>query len=356
MKDLVSVIIPVYNVKEYLKKCVSSVQNQTYKNLEIILVDDGSPDKSGALCDKLAKKDNRIIVIHKENGGVSNARNTGLDKATGKYVTFVDSDDWLPKNAVEDLVCGIEKNLSDFCFGTGEFVGVTGNNTIQELKDKTFSVDEIDKLIEYHIILRSPWAKLYKTDIIKNNQIKFSEGIEFGEDRIFVWEYLKYSEKFTAINKNVYFYSMLNVNNACGKYYEKYNIWLKQYVDTLYHAVKRCNLSESEKVSLIKDFAFHEYIDVCKMYIPHLKENRDEVVKKITETTDIFGSYIFANDENFENEEYNKIYTDFVLTKKYDELFEYLCVSQNINNKNKDYHDFLRKILLGIKKIFVYHL
>ncbi len=355
MENKVSVIIPVYNVEEYLKKCVSSVCNQTYKNLEIILVDDGSPDKSGALCDKLAKKDSRIVVFHKKNGGVSSARNLGLEKVTGKYVTFVDSDDWLPQAAIADLVNGIENNKSDFCFGTGEFIGVTCNNTIQELKNETFSVDEINKLLEYHIILRSPWAKLYKTDIIKNHQIKFVEDIEFGEDRIFVWEYLKYCEKFTMIDKNVYFYSMLNVNNACGKYYEKYNIWLKKYTDTLWQAVKKCALSENEKVSLIKDFAFHEYVDVCKMYIPHLKDNRVEAVKKIAETTDIFSPYIFANNEKFTNEEYNEIYSDFVLTKNYDGLFDFFCAGQNSNDK-KSYHDFLRNMILKVKKIFVYHL
>lgn len=355
MENKVSVIIPVYYVEEYLKKCVSSVCKQTYKNLEIILVDDGSPDKSGALCDKFAKKDSRIVVFHKKNGGVSSARNLGLEKATGKYVTFVDSDDWLPETAIADLVDGIENNKSDFCFGTGMFVGITGNKIIQELKNETLSVDEINKLVEYHIILRSPWAKLYKIDIIKNHQIKFSEGIEFGEDRIFVWEYLKYCEKFTVIDKNVYFYSMLNVNNACGKYYEKYNVWLKQYTDILCQAIKKSALPENEKVSLIRDFAFHEYVDVCKMYIPHLKDNRVEAVKKIAETTDIFSPYIFANDEKFTNEEYNEIYSDFVLIKNYDGLFDFFCAGQNSNNE-KSHHDFLRKMILKVKKIFVYQL
>lgn len=95
MSDLVSIIVPIYGVEEYLNKCINSIINQTYKNLEIILVDDGSPDKCPEICDAFEKKDDRIKVIHKKNGGLSDARNAGLDIAHGDYFVFVDSDDWL---------------------------------------------------------------------------------------------------------------------------------------------------------------------------------------------------------------------------------------------------------------------
>ena len=109
-KDLISVIIPVYKVEKFLEKCVNSVLEQTYKNLEIILVDDGSPDGCPALCDELAKKDKRIKVIHKKNGGVSSARNAALDEAKGKYVCFVDSDDYIEPTYAEDLHKAITEN------------------------------------------------------------------------------------------------------------------------------------------------------------------------------------------------------------------------------------------------------
>ena len=102
--DKISVVVPVYNVEKYLRKCIDSIINQTYKNLEIILVDDGSPDKCGEICDEYAKKDNRVKVIHKKNAGVSSARNDGIDNATGEYIIFVDSDDWLEDNAIEIMV------------------------------------------------------------------------------------------------------------------------------------------------------------------------------------------------------------------------------------------------------------
>ena len=102
MDELISVILPVYNVQQYLEKCIESVVNQTYKNLEIILIDDGSTDMSGKICDEFAEKDGRIKVIHSKNGGVSAARNIGLDIATGEYIGFVDSDDWIESQMYEN--------------------------------------------------------------------------------------------------------------------------------------------------------------------------------------------------------------------------------------------------------------
>lgn len=117
INTLVSVIVPVYKVEKYLHRCIDSIINQTYKNLEIILVDDGSPDNCGKICDEYAEKDNRIKVIHKSNGGLSSARNAGLDVANGDYVYFVDSDDYIDTKLVEDnLNLAIEHDADMVCF------------------------------------------------------------------------------------------------------------------------------------------------------------------------------------------------------------------------------------------------
>ena len=113
MQKLISIIIPIYDVQCYLRKCIDSVINQTYKNLEIILVDDESPDNCGEICEEYAKKDNRIKVIHKKNGGLSSARNAGLDVCTGEYVSFIDSDDFVEETYIEELCNMIEKNEAD---------------------------------------------------------------------------------------------------------------------------------------------------------------------------------------------------------------------------------------------------
>ena len=115
-EPLITVVVPIYNVEDYLNKCIESIVNQTYKNLEIILVDDGSPDNSPKMCDDWAKKDKRIKVIHKENGGVSSARNIGIDKSKGEWITFVDADDWIEKTYIEDMYnISIEFEISRTC-------------------------------------------------------------------------------------------------------------------------------------------------------------------------------------------------------------------------------------------------
>ena len=118
MEDLISVVVPIYNVENYIKKCVDSILSQTYKNLEIILVDDGSPDNCPQICDEYAQKDNRIKVIHKENGGLSDARNAGIDISKGKFITFIDSDDYIEKDYVEVLYNSIKENASDMAIGS----------------------------------------------------------------------------------------------------------------------------------------------------------------------------------------------------------------------------------------------
>ena len=128
MEPLISVIVPVYKVEAYLPKCLDSIINQTYRNLEIILVDDGSPDGCGAICDRYAEQDSRVRVIHQENAGVSSARNAGLDIMTGEYLTFVDSDDWLAPNAIEVLFDRIQRDGSDMVIG--QRIKVFGDGTM----------------------------------------------------------------------------------------------------------------------------------------------------------------------------------------------------------------------------------
>ena len=124
MEDLISVVVPIYNVENYIKKCVDSILSQTYKNLEIILVDDGSPDNCPQICDEYAQKDNRIKVIHKENGGLSDARNAGIDISKGKFITFIDSDDYIEKDYVEVLYNSIKESIRQAKIGR---IWVKGN-------------------------------------------------------------------------------------------------------------------------------------------------------------------------------------------------------------------------------------
>ena len=184
MKPLISVIIPVYNVEKYIKRCLDSVINQTYKNLEIILVDDGTPDSSGAICDEYAEKDERIKVIHKENGGVSTARNAGLDIATGEYITFVDPDDYLSSDIYEKVILEFSENETDIiCFSYTAIDDEGKNKSYIYDKKEVVGFDNLlfnMLLVDFNM---SIWNKVYKRSVISDN--RFLENIKIAEDMYF---------------------------------------------------------------------------------------------------------------------------------------------------------------------------
>ena len=215
-KAKISIVIPVYNVSKYLRECLDSVINQKYQNIEIILVDDGSKDNSGIICDEYSNKDKRIKVIHKENGGVSSARNMGIDNATGKYVCFVDSDDIVHPDYIKKLVDNLDKDVLSVC-------------KIEEFNNSfSFSIDN-DKKIELDrknfvelcrlYLLNTPGCKLFNLDIVKKNKIFFDTKLSLGEDLLFNLDYLKYIEKVVIIDQNLYYYRKSGNNTLSNTYY-----------------------------------------------------------------------------------------------------------------------------------------
>lgn len=193
MKPLISIIVPVYKVEEYLNECVESIVNQTYNNIEIILVDDGSPDNCPRMCDEWVQKDNRIKVIHKENGGVSSARNAGLKAALGEWVWFVDSDDSAEIDALEKLIVYTEN--ADL---------VVFNSKINDfyIKDECFFDDYYFK----YLFGFEPWNKLYKLAIIKENNLQFDIEETIGEDLLFNITYYQFADKYRFTARKYYNY------------------------------------------------------------------------------------------------------------------------------------------------------
>ena len=169
--DLISIIIPIYNVEKYLEKCLNSVINQTYSNLEIILIDDGSTDNSKFICDEYAKKDKRIIVIHQKNGGLSYARNVGLNNANGKYITFVDSDDFISKYYIEILYQNIIKYNCEISMCSQYIVSdkniIDDNKTINNVK-LFDSITALKLMLYQKKINNSAWGKLYNKSVFEN--------------------------------------------------------------------------------------------------------------------------------------------------------------------------------------------
>ncbi len=176
MSELISIIIPVYKVEKYIRRCIDSVINQTYSNLEIILIDDGSPDKCPLICDEYAKKDARIRVIHKENGGISSARNVGINIAKGRYIGFVDSDDYINENMYQQLHKDITENKVDISIcsfqkiteSEAKNVGRENNNI------KIYNKKEALKALLTNELTSHPWNKLYKKELFDN--IRYPEG------------------------------------------------------------------------------------------------------------------------------------------------------------------------------------
>ncbi len=177
--DLISIIVPVYNVEKYIRKCIDSILNQTYINLEIILIDDGSLDNSGKICDEYAKNDKRIIVIHKKNGGLSEARNTGLDIAKGKYVCFIDSDDYVEKDYVEFLYKILIDNRCRMSICSHTVIYENGKKfDLSTYKKEVLDTQTVLERMLYHNgIDLSAWAKLY--------DIKLFENVRFPIGRLF---------------------------------------------------------------------------------------------------------------------------------------------------------------------------
>lgn len=209
----VSIVIPIYKAEKYIKQCVDSVLAQTYKDIEVILVEDGSPDTCGEICEEYGKKDNRVKVIHKENEGVSKARNTGLSFVTGEYIQFVDSDDYLESNMVEMLVETMEQQQVDLviCGFYEENRNFNRISTLEEDKGKYNKKEILEHITRnpYSFHYGVLWNKLYKSAYIKE-QLWFPEDMDFGEDFIFNLTYLAKAKEIYVMEEPLYRYIRYN--------------------------------------------------------------------------------------------------------------------------------------------------
>lgn len=224
MQDIITVVVPVYNAEKYLKRCIDSIISQTYVNLDIILVNDGSTDRSGNICDEYAKTDLRIRVIHKKNEGVSVARNTGINLAKGKYLVFVDSDDYLEEKYCQLLyevqqkyteafvICGFNTVSADKCV-LDEYVYESG-----KLKSEVFKEDIIDLISKW--LINMPWNKLYKTCELQERKIFMIEELSLAEDLLFNFEYIDkvVSNQIVVVNKPLYKYVLQDSNSLGSRY------------------------------------------------------------------------------------------------------------------------------------------
>lgn len=213
---LVSIIVPVYNVKRYLEQCVKSIVEQSYKNIELILVDDGSDDGSSELCDLIRSKYPNTKVFHKTNSGVSSARNIGLDISRGEYIVFIDSDDTISQNYIEDFINSSKD--TDIVIGGIEDVYIDGNNHIYKrvLRQHKAPYEGWVSKEYYQLLnwLRGPCAKLYKKSIIDLYNIRFKENLSVAEDQVFNFQYYKHIKTYKIVLDSIYTYYHYNQDSS----------------------------------------------------------------------------------------------------------------------------------------------
>ena len=248
MTEKITVIVPVYNVENYVEKCLDSLINQTYKNLEIIVINDGSTDNSGEICQEYAQKDNRIVYIDKENGGQSEARNMGLDRMTGSYVTFVDSDDWVELDYVENLYKKITEYQADIAVGNyysfNEAEGmyyfhIFGDSYYEKVYDNVSIFENLYESQEMKsFALISVWGKLYKADLVKH--LRFDIG-KLGEDGYLNQKIYLLAEKTIYLNKGLYAYRQREGSSS--------RIWTEKWMHALVDAM-------SERITLLANMGY----------------------------------------------------------------------------------------------------
>ena len=287
--ELVSIIVPAYNVEKYIKRCINSIINQTYKNIEIILVDDGSTDETGKICDFFGKKDERIKVIHKKNGGLSDARNYGIDIATGNYILLIDSDDYVDLEIVEFLYNNLKENNADISTCLHKKFKESNNENSKDYKKNNNTIlkteDALENLFYLKNLTVSAWGKLYKKELFKN--IRYPKG-KLYEDLPTTYRLFSKSNTISINTKRMYYYliregsimnSKFNKKRMDSLYFtkEQTEFVKKEFPNILNAAI---NQEFMEAVGIAKEIPFNkEYSKERKELNGVFKKYRNNVIK-----------------------------------------------------------------------------
>lgn len=285
MADLVSVIVPVFNAEKYLSECIESILKQSYFEIELLLVDDGSTDQSGAICASYVEKDSRVRYIKKENGGVSSARNAGIDHAKGEYLFFCDSDDWLAEDALQlcvekmtpktDLVVGwLEMKVFE---QSGILVDSKKNEKLLLITSDNWQGECVGDLFS------SSCAKLYRKKIVSDFDLRFHENQKMLEDMKFVFDYLSVSNRWITLDKVIYLYRVFVGLDYIEKRRSK---TLDQDVYATYFSAKKYFSSKDKPVpTSVKNFFFFQFqmIVKCEFWSNHSKNAKKKKILELTE-------------------------------------------------------------------------
>ena len=288
MQNLVSIIVPVYNVEDYVAKCLESICRQSYDNIEIIVVNDGSLDGSAEICSRYASCDKRIRYFEQKNYGVSSARNRGLELSTGSFIMFVDADDCLEPNTIEQCIENMDEN-DMLVFG---YKRIDEDDLILSMSNEyNNSIIDHDTMMEYLFYLHPKFQyqgylcnKFYRAEIIKNHDIHFFKDIKYNEDRLFIFEYLKFCNKVKLISTPLYLYRIRD-NSAMGQFWKTFKpdmlTGLKAYEimqDSLYPK------NDSRLYMLVSLGMFYETKNWSYRVPKEYKQEREYVMKLLNQS------------------------------------------------------------------------
>ncbi|MDO8870931.1 MAG: glycosyltransferase [Methanobacteriaceae archaeon] len=338
----ISIIIPVYNVEKYLEQCLESVINQTMTEIEIICVNDGSKDKSPQILEEFAQKDERIKVIHKENGGIASARNEGLKYVTGEYIGFVDSDDWIEPHMYETLYNNAKSNDCDMVMCSAHRFDEVTQELLYDLPYFTlefFNESFNDVVFNYQAtgnflfkINVTPWNKVYKASFLKENKIKFPEGLDFEDNTFFYESYLK-ANKVSLVRDHLYFYRI----NRRGSFIATGN---KRFFDVI--PIQNLNeklVREYCPVSLdsFLNFKIEQFISRCNQVDEEYKQEFLEIIKEDLSKTDIddFKKLNETNQVIFNNLMKSNTYKEYELYEKISEMQKE--IKAELHHQSKEY-------------------
>ena len=322
---LISIIVPVYKVERYLPRCIESILRQTYTNFELILVDDGTPDRSGIICDRYAEKDSRIRVIHKENGGVSTARNAGIEAAQGELITFVDGDDWISDEYLEILSNPWQDNSYDMVVGSFEFryFAVWRGDAEEGVVDISNINDEKTFATMCKIEFAGPCFKLFSADIIEKHRLRFPNNVAIAEDAIFVKHYLSLCKKIYVSSKVIYYYNRLNSSSVTIKnpYFKERKKWDDHYINVYVDTLSAWGVKEELLRKEISQKALDLFVTNARSVVNSF--SRKEAITIIDDLMDYYIKWIDIDYKQATTEK-NKILIDYLFRKDVDELYDFL--------------------------------
>ena len=258
---MISVIVPVYNIEKSLHVCIESIMNQTYKNFELILIDDGSFDNSGVIVDAYTRFDNRVLLIHQKNKGVSNARNVGITCASGDYICFIDSDDYIDREYLQALFEAVREPSELAICG---FDWICNNEIVNRTlfgEGKQY-VNKCE-LMDFLNLVSSPWVKLFRADIIRDSRLFFPKDISYGEDLLFNLEYLNRIENICVLNEPLYHYVTDNQQSLLRRYNPELLANLSRINSAIHYYLVKWGAKENQ-IQLLINKEYYDYENVMR--------------------------------------------------------------------------------------------